>query len=167
MLNKRKESFAHLQKAATGCIFLTSLNLYKMKLILVILLVFITTSLFAQGELPTQNGRVVYELIDSSITATAADLYTKAKLWFANSFNDSKSVIQIDDAENNSILGKGNFQFTQALETYVVKFTVKVDTKDNKYRAQFYDITIEIGTRKKDNAETWNAKQGNHSPLRD
>lgn len=131
-----------------------------MKLLFFTTLLSVTSICYSQGELPSKDGRVIYEYIDSSVNASALELFSRAKLWFANSFKDSKSVIQLDDKENHSIVGKGNFQFVHTLENYVVKFTVKFDSKDNKYRIQFYDITVEIGTRKDDTAETWNSKKG-------
>jgi hypothetical protein len=99
------------------------------------------------GQLPTKDGHVFYESIDT-LTLTKDQLYTKAKLWIANTFKDSKSVIEIDDKENGQIVGKGNFvvNYTYALtpSTCRFNFTVRIDLKDNKYRLQLYNIIGEF-----------------------
>lgn len=98
----------------------------------------------AQGELPAKEGKVLFEKVDS-IQATAKDLKTRSEMWFAEAFRNSKEVIQ--STNDNTILGKGSFSFEQAMVPFLVKFSVKVDVKDNKYRIQFYDITYREGTR--------------------
>lgn len=113
----------------------------------------------AQNEFPVKDGKVVYELVDSSVKGSANDLKARAKIWFANAFRDSKEVIQFDG--ENSVIGKGNFQFEQSLVPFVIRFSVKIDTKDNKYRAQFYDITYKEGTMGADKQiEGLNDKKG-------
>jgi hypothetical protein len=133
-----------------------------MKIITIAVLVFYCNSLLAQNELPTKNGIVIYEIIDSSITASKSQLYDRARIWFANAFKDSKEVIQLDDRESGSIIGKGLFKFMPGLTPYICKFSARVDCKDNKYRFQVYDIVIESATTIKSEqpAEFYNSKKG-------
>lgn len=133
-----------------------------MKYALFLLSIFTTSTIsYSQGELPAKDGKVVFESVDSSITATANELYSRSKLWLADAFRDSKEVIQLDDKENGTIMGKGNFEFVQSLATYTCYFSFKINTKDNKYRIQFYDIYTEVGTmRVTQTAEKLNQKRG-------
>lgn len=119
-----------------------------MKFVLAAIIILLSTSAPAQDLLPTKDGRVYYEIIDSSVSGNADQLYNKAKLWFVDAFKDAKEVIQLDDKENKTIVGKGLFRYNQGVAPYACKFTVKVMTKDNKYRAQIYDFTIEAGTER-------------------
>lgn len=111
------------------------------------LLVALIKNCEAQNEMPSKEGKVLYELIDSSIIAPSNELFNRAKIWFGNAFRDSKEVIQIEDKENGLLMGKGNFNFEQSLVPFLIKFSIRVSVKDNKYRVQFYDITYREGTR--------------------
>jgi|26BtaG_2_1085354.scaffolds.fasta_scaffold10645_2 opacity protein-like surface antigen len=87
------------------------------------------------------------------IPNTKQDLiYDGSKQWFAKNFNDSNSVIKYDNAETGSIIGKGSmvfkcieesltcYSYTQSKTT--LRFTVKVDSKDNRARISFEDLTL-------------------------
>lgn len=123
-----------------------------MKIITAILLSLIAGNIHAQ--FPEKDGKVVFEYIDTSKIQ-----HSKAKVWFAQSFRNAKEVIQVD--EPNLIVGKGNFDFTQAMVPFLIRFSVRVDIKEDRYRIQFYDITYREGTRgaEKD-LEILNEKKG-------
>lgn len=92
---------------------------------------------------PFVDKKVEYsKVVETNNTKDA--LYGKAKLWFANTFNSSKEVIQIDDKENGVILGKGKIVDNDMAYMSKTKktwdFTVKIQVKDNKYKAVIYDI---------------------------
>ena len=71
-------------------------------------------------------------------------LYGKAKLWFANAFKSANDVVQLDDKDNGIILGKGTIIKNEMTGLQSVKktwkFTVKIQVKDGKYKAEIYDI---------------------------
>ncbi|QYG83454.1 DUF4468 domain-containing protein [Citrobacter koseri] len=76
-------------------------------------------------------------------------LYSSSKIWVAKAFTDSNSVIQYADKEEGSIVGKGNVKYPcdgfndcLANEDVRYKFTMKIDTKDDKARITFDDIHI-------------------------
>jgi hypothetical protein len=104
--------------------------------------------MFAHAQLPVKDGKVFYEVVDTC-SLTKEQLYNKTKLWLANTFNDSKSVIEVDDKENGEIVGKGNFDFTCKYSLVNVNstcfFTIKIDVKDNKYRLQLYNVYTTTG----------------------
>lgn len=115
-----------------------------MKLCFLFLFCFSSLLVFGQ-DLPIKDGKVFYEKIDSA-NGTKNELYNRAKLWFANTFKDSKSVIQIDNKEDGQLLGKGNFDVPYRYVVNTVaqcNFTIKFDFKDNKYRVQIYNINYQ------------------------
>lgn len=116
-----------------------------MKIIIVVFTLILSFAANCQNELPVKDGKVVYEFIDTTVKGSSDQLNDKAKIWFANAFRDSKEVLQYQS--ENSLIGKGNFDFNQAMVPFLVRFSVRVDCKDNKYRVQFYDITYREGTR--------------------
>lgn len=121
-----------------------------MKIALITVLILHSISAFSQKPndiFPIENGKVVYQQLDSAITASSTDLYNRAKLWVANAFRSSKNVIQIDDKEAGTILGKGNFDVIQTMTPYIIRFTFKIDVRDNRYRIRFYDISSQQDTQ--------------------
>lgn len=118
-----------------------------MKILFITLMAFISCVTFSQtGSLMTKEGKIHYEVVDSSIAGTASEIYDRAKMWFVEAFKSANAVIQLDDKDNMLIIGKGHFDFTHNLQPYEVWFTVKFNVKDGKYRAQFYNVKVEAGS---------------------
>lgn len=91
-----------------------------------------------------------YQKIVDIPNTSQKKIYDGSKQWFAKNFHDSNSVIKYDNAEKGSIIGKGSMSMPcqgGALACYNVKdqslrFTVKVDSKDNRARVSFEDLSI-------------------------
>lgn len=116
------------------------------KIILSAFLIFLSGLSFAARE-PLKE---VVEIIDISNT-NQKQIYDAAKIWMAQSFKSSNSVIQYEDANTGTIIGKGNMKYPcvgawncLAHENYLVLFTVKIDTKDNKARLSFSDLKLRV-----------------------
>ncbi len=116
------------------------------KLILAFLLSVSTTFSFAENGSLKEYSEVVE--INNTPQKT---IYDAAKIWVAKSFKSSNSVIQYEDATTGTILGKGNMAYPCkgflnciAHEGYIVFFTLKIDTKDNKARVTFSDMSIKV-----------------------
>lgn len=120
----------------------------RFSFIIVLISIFnITKAQKLNDVLPLKEGKIVFSeavVIDS----TKKDvLYAKAKLWFANAFKSANDVIQLDDKENGIILGKGLFKDTEkvglaGISNRTWKFTIKIQVKDGKYKAEIYDIDL-------------------------
>ena len=85
-------------------------------------------------------------------------IYDRAKMFFVETFKSAKDVIQLDDPDAGTIIGKGNASYSYfnvaATAVLTVYFTIKIEVKDNRYR---YTITdIRYGQYKLDPAEFWN-----------
>lgn len=93
-----------------------------------------------------------YEKIVEIPNTKQSLIYDGSKQWFAKNFNDSNSVIKYDNAETGSIIGKGSMLFKctdNSLTCYsysqsntTLRFTVKVDSKDNRARISFEDLML-------------------------
>lgn len=80
------------------------------KLLFLIALIGFKLNAYSQKiELPLKDSLVIYaEVIKlSDTTVKKGLLFSAAKAWFANSFNDSKSVLRDQDLEAGKIIGKG------------------------------------------------------------
>lgn len=115
------------------------------KLILAMLLSVVGTSntYAAKGDVLEGNIQQVIELPNLS----KENIYSGSRQWVATTFRDSQSVIQMDDKADGIIIGKGNFKYPcsgswmcSAFQNDIVKFTVKIEAKDNKARITFSDI---------------------------
>lgn len=74
-------------------------------------------------------------------------IYTGSRQWVATTFNSAQSVIQMDDRQSGVIIGKGNMKYPcygswlcTGVTDNTIKFTVKIEAKDNKARVTFSDI---------------------------
>lgn len=124
-----------------------------MKILLAIALVVLCLSANAQTskyELPLKNNRVFYEgIVKIDTTFSTTVLYGSVKQWFANYFHSAKAVIQLDDKDNNRIIGKGYLEINANLHLSSVYigsqcyFTIQVEFKKGKYRYQIYDFYTE------------------------
>lgn len=120
-------------------------------IIIILFAAMISVSAFAQvttlqNILKSKDGKYVFEEVVSVPEATASQLYGKAKLFFANTFNSSKSVIQSDDPGNTTIIGKGSIvnKEDQGYGGIYFNFTLKIQTKDGKYRYTISDIVLDM-----------------------
>lgn len=101
-------------------------------------------SISQTGPLPLNKSNIV-EFTDvvkvDSIDATT--LYSRAKLFIAQSFVDNKAVTQLNDDAGKQIYAKGNLRvsckdFLGNHEYGTVAFAVTIQAKDGRYR---YSIT--------------------------
>lgn len=113
--------------------------------------------------LPEKDGKVVFEEIDSISGATKADLYSKSKIWFINSFTSAKEVLQLEDEKSGQLIGKGNFKYLYTIlmtsAEWICSFSVQIDCRDNKARIKIYDISSRSGGGA--TAEYFNGHPGN------
>ena len=120
-------------------------------------------------RLPTRDGKIFYEQIDSAIKKSKFDIYNAAKVWLAETFKDSKSVLQIDDKETGELLGKGLFTVNTGrsnswIEVYC-QFTVKISCREKKYRIQIYDIGSTTSPKYDYNPIDWMLKKPENEPF--
>jgi len=85
----------------------------------------------------------IYEVPGTS----KSEIYQKAISWVAKSFVDSKAVIEVQDKEAGTIIGKGIVRFkVGGAVTVPCRFTLTINIKDDKYRVSFEDLTAMWGT---------------------
>lgn len=121
--------------------------------ILIIVLSSITTLAFSQTNLalPLRDSIIIYEdVVKVSDTLSADKLFTMAQTWFANTFKDAKSVLQVNDRQSMKLIGKSSQllyrAFASTPATYIY-YSVSVDIKQGRYRYRLYDFGFEIGNQ--------------------
>jgi hypothetical protein len=79
--------------------------------------------------------------------ASAAELYNRGKVWFAKAFVSSNNVLQVQDKEAGTLVGKGSHSYEpntmmgSACSRGHLGFTVTVQLKDGRYRYEVSDFT--------------------------
>ena len=114
----------------------------KRQFIKIIVLLTVLLGLIGCGQprVPTQE--LVYtQIIEHNLNADKA--YELSKMWLVETFNDSKAVIEYTNKDNHIIMGKGIFKNIYYAPSYVnTKFTIKIETKDNKTKITLNNIIL-------------------------
>jgi len=122
------------------------------KKLLTIALIIISSASFAQKKqkdtakvvLPIKDGAIFYDIIiDSLHNQSKETLYKTSLKWMADSFVDSKEVIQIQDPAAGSIVGAGIFNYTPPGllgSPQRMSFMVEITVRDNKSRIRLYQF---------------------------
>lgn len=98
-------------------------------------------------SMPHKDGKLVYELIDDSISLTKNEIFAASKKWLSDAFVNAKAVIQSEDVETGQIIGLGEIKATNLWNNsgfngrfLNMPFSVQVDARDGRFRIRIYDI---------------------------
>lgn len=109
----------------------------------IIVLILTAFSLNAQVDLPidSSTNKITYSGVVNIDSTSKNDLYAKAKEWVALAFKSANDVIQLDDAPNGKLIAKGITVIKSGkYPAGNINFTLKIETKDNKYRYEITDL---------------------------
>lgn len=101
----------------------------------IILLIFISASAIAQP----------YSAVVEVKDASQSDLYSRATVWFAETFVSANNVLQVREETTGLLVGKGSVAFDPsgmgaADVKGTINFTVSISVKDGKYKYEFKDF---------------------------
>lgn len=80
-------------------------------------------------------------------------IYDYCKIWFAENFRSVEALIEHDDRENCCLIGNGIIKYPCqgfdciAKGDWQVHFTMRVDTKDGKFRQTFSNLQLSCPAR--------------------
>ena len=125
----------------------------NMKKTLLLLLFFY--SLQAAGQvsplpLDSITHKVTYQGVVRVIGASQADLYSRAREWFATSFGPDKAVLEMDDRQTGKLVGNASSTFFMAggsgsAVPMLVQRRIRVEVKDGRYHYTITDFTLSSG----------------------
>jgi hypothetical protein len=88
-----------------------------------------------------QHVQVVHE-----VALSKDRIYLAAQTWFAQNLGKSKEALQIQDKESGLIVGwivlPDAIKDGAGIMTFPMKISVKIEAKDNKYRASYEDFRL-------------------------
>jgi len=93
----------------------------------------------AQPEhLPWRDGRIVFTDVIKIDSIDKTSLYLRAKKFFVNTFNSGKDVIQFDDRETATVIGRG---WQEGIGSQIW-YSIKIQAKDGRVRYEIYDFLV-------------------------
>lgn len=98
--------------------------------------------------IPEQERNI--ERIVNAPGLTKEQIYIETKIWIAENFHSSKEVIEVDSRGDGLIIGNGvmNYPCTGmdcfGRDGHQVPFTMKIEIKDEKFKATFSNIRIKL-----------------------
>jgi hypothetical protein len=101
----------------------------------IIIALLLCNSAFAQLPIDSTTHLITYTGIVQA-NGTQSELYSRAREWFAKTYNSAQSVIQMDN--NSEIVGKALMQVYDKGKCGFINYTISVFFKDGKYK---YEIT--------------------------
>ena len=66
------------------------------------------------------------------------ELHEAAKRWVATNFVSAKRVIEYDNPAEGTLIGNGIIRAVH--DEWDISFTMRVDSKDDKYRVSYYNV---------------------------
>ena len=100
------------------------------------------------GMQPVTEKDTTFSRIVNVPGVTKDKIYTNAKIWIAENFRSAKAVTEYDDKEKGTIIGNGNMKYPCegieciAKNDWKIHFTMRVDTKDEKFRLTFTNLRL-------------------------
>jgi len=107
------------------------------------------TPLFAQKiKLPVDDsGNVSYQAVEQVQGVDKKELFSRARNWFAQTYQSANSVLQVNDSESGELTGKGSFTITPTMLGMGiptrVDHTIQVEVKDGRYRVTVNNFYVE------------------------
>lgn len=104
-------------------------------------LLFLTLAITTHADAP-----FTVEEIRQVPTINKAQIYARAQQWIAENFRSSKQVIDLKDADAGFIVGNGAVDIHGGVAifktTTTYTFKIRLDIKDEKFRATFTNIMM-------------------------
>lgn len=122
----------------------------KRSLAVALLLLFSTSTVEAKKPLPVpEEERTVVQVFDAP-GSSADEVFRASKVWIAENFRSADSVIEYEDPATATIIGNGSIAYPceggwtcrVRAESWRVKFTMKVEAKDGRFRLTFSNVLM-------------------------
>ena len=114
-----------------------------MKTIIIYLLIFTPILSFGQliDELPgDESGKLNYSEVIQIDSVGKDELYRRSKQFLIDELESDKDIILLDDPESGIVLAKGFYDTYIGSTKYQMWFTVKIQSKDGRYKYDIYSI---------------------------
>lgn len=102
--------------------------------------------LFSNGAV-AQPAPIVYSGVEYVNDVPADELYSRAQMWVAQSYNSAKHVLQM--ADNNRLVGKANLTFNYSAGVAgtahcKIEYTLTIECRDGRYKYTVDNINLYV-----------------------
>ncbi|WP_114937523.1 DUF4468 domain-containing protein [Mucilaginibacter endophyticus] len=124
----------------------------KSILTLIISLIMPLLSIAQKGDkiilpIDSSTNEVTYTAVVKVDSTSKDELYSRAKEWFAKTYNSARKVIDMDDKASGKIIGKGvsegRYSFMLTRYTFFTNYTISVFVKDGRYKYEIIPKSVE------------------------
>ena len=109
--------------------------------------------------LDTSTGLVTFDEVINCKGVDTDELYSALREWLAISFNNSESVLQMDDRESGKLIAKGRTEIKVGGITYPSNFILKIYIREGRFKYMItnivYDNGVISGIEYKNPIEDW------------
>ena len=116
-----------------------------MKKFIIYLLIFTPSLSFGQliDELPhDESGKLNYSEVVKVDNLSKDELYQMSKQFFIDELESYKDIIQLDDQESGTVVAKGFHDVYVGSTKYQMWFTIKIQSKEGRYKYDIYNINF-------------------------
>jgi hypothetical protein len=106
-----------------------------------------------------ENGKINFNEVVNVDSASQDALYVNAKQFFVENFKSANHVIQMDDKQSGIIIGKGWSTYLFWNAPITLRYTIKIQCKDDRYKYEIYDISFFDSAASRQSAETFLSKK--------
>tara|TARA_R100000789_G_scaffold64671_2_gene61109 strand:- start:783 stop:1274 length:492 start_codon:yes stop_codon:yes gene_type:complete len=93
------------------------------------------------------------------VELSQGEIFEKAQEWLAITFVDSKEVVEVASPDTGTIIGKGIVQISPTgIVGIPVRFTVRIDTKEGRYRSTYTNYVAYYGTARNQPVEVTDSR---------
>lgn len=117
-----------------------------MKKLLQIIAMICPLSALSQMPIDTVSKKYQYREVVTVNGATKDQLFDNARQWFVSNYKDASQVLQIQDKESGTLVGKGMFMVNFQNGSRKVLHTVSIDCKDGRYRVTITDFMLKFSS---------------------
>lgn len=117
-------------------------------LVAALLLGVISGQASAKGGAPTDEERTIVQVYEAP-DYTKEQIYAATKMWIAENFKSAKAVIEYENKDEGTIIGNGIIRYPCggafsciAKADWTVPFTMRVESKDGRFRLTFTNIHL-------------------------
>ena len=100
-------------------------------------------TLSAEDKRELSPEELVYQKV-LEVDGSKEELFTKCAEWIALTFRSAKAVIEHQDEEQGKIIGNGIVEVNYGLGPVNTRFTLIIETKDNRIRATAENMHTEM-----------------------
>lgn len=101
-------------------------------------------------EMPVNQSDLVFSQVYEAPGIAKEAIYEGSLKWMAENFKSAKSVIEYQNSGDGTVIGNGTINYPcdgfdcVAKASWRVKFTMKIETKDGRFKTDFKNLLIDM-----------------------